>query len=254
MINWNNIKFRASSWGNLLAESKEKGNPIGKTCAGELIKIYNQEVYGRKKDITTKQMDKGIICEPEAIQLYSLLEGNMYYKNDEELENEWFRGHPDISDSPSNIKLAKVVNDIKCSWDLDSFMPKLMDEPDKDYVAQLNCYYSLTGAKFGHIVYCLVSAPPQIINQEMESLQYRMAKNTEKIDFLEDYEKAAKELRNLMVFDDIDPRERVIKIPVPRNDELIEKMKAKVPVMRNWLYEFHKKHMKLYPKEELVTN
>ena len=29
MINWNNIKFRASSWGNLLAESKEKGNPIG---------------------------------------------------------------------------------------------------------------------------------------------------------------------------------------------------------------------------------
>jgi hypothetical protein len=79
-----------------------------------------------------------------------------------------------------------------------------------------------------------------------------MAKNTEKIDFLEDYEKAAKELRNLMVFDDIDPRERIIKIPVPRNDELIEKMKAKVPIMRNWLYEFHQKHMKLYPKEELV--
>jgi hypothetical protein len=128
MINWNNIKFRASSWGNLLAESKEKGNPIGKTCAGELIKIYNQEVYGRKKDITTKQMDKGIICEPEAIQLYSLLEGRMYYKNDEQLENEWFRGHPDIGDT-DDIRQSYDVSDIKCSWDLDSFMSKLLDEP-----------------------------------------------------------------------------------------------------------------------------
>jgi hypothetical protein len=251
MINWDNIKFRASSWGNLLAESKEKGNPIGKTCAAELIKIYNQEVYGRKKDITTKHMDKGIICEAEAIRLYSLLEGEMYYKNDEQLENDWCKGHPDIGDYP-DIKQATQVNDIKCSWDLDSFMVKLLEEPDKGYVAQLNCYYSLTGAQGGNIVYCLVSAPPQIINQEMESLQYRMAKNTDKIDFLEDYEKAAKELRNLMIFDDIDPRERVIKIPVPRNDELIEKMKAKVPIMREWLEKFHKKHMNLYPKVELV--
>ena len=255
MINWNNIKFRASSWGDLLTEpvakaDKEAGK-LSATCQKALIKIYNQEVYGRKKDITTKQMDKGIICEPEAIQLYSLLEGTMYYKNEEELENDWFKGHPDISDD-DNIRKAKMVNDIKCSWDLDSFMVKLLEDADKAYVAQLNCYYSLTGAQGGNIVYCLVSAPPQIINQEMESLQYRMAKNTEKIDFLEDYEKAAKELRNLMVFDDIDPRERIIKIPVPRNDELIEKMKAKVPIMREWLEKFHKKHMSLYPKEELV--
>jgi hypothetical protein len=251
MIDWNKIKFRASSWGNLLTESKVKGEPIGKTCAAELIKIYNQEKYGRKKDITTKQMDKGIICEPEAIQLYSLLEGDMYYKNEEELENEWFRGHPDIGNA-IDIKMATIVNDIKCSWDLDSFMVKLLEDADKAYVAQLNVYYSLTGAESGHIVYCLISAPPHILNQELESLQYRMAKNTEKIDFLEDYEKAAKELRNLMVFDDIDPRERIIKIPVPRNDELIEKMKAKVPVMRQWLHDFHKKHLSLYPKEELV--
>jgi hypothetical protein len=254
-IEWNDIKFRASSWGELLTEPQSKADKdagkLSVSCQKALIKIYNQEVYGRKKDITTKQMDKGIICEPEAIQLFSLLEGRMYYKNDEELENEWFKGHPDIGNA-ANIRISTVVNDIKCSWDLDSFMAKLLEDADKAYVAQLNVYYDLTGAQGGNIIYCLVSAPPQIINQEMESLQYRMAKNTEKIDFLEDYEKAAKELRNLMVFEDIDPRERVIKIPVPRNDELIEKMKQKVPVMRNWLYEFHKKHMALYPKEELV--
>ena len=244
MINWNNIKFRASSWGNLLAESKEKGNPIGKTCAGELIKIYNQEVYGRKKDITTKQMDKGKICEPEAIRLFSLLEGEMYFKNEKEVENEWFRGHPDVVNST-----VTEVNDIKCSWDLDTFMPKLLEEPDKSYVAQLNVYYDLTGAQHGHIVYCLISAPMQILEQEKRSLLWKMDVVTE---LNPEYLKAAEELTKLMTFEDIDPRERIIKIPVPRNDELIEKMKAKVPIMREWLEKFHKKHMNLYPKHELV--
>ena len=76
-INWDGIKFRASSWGNLLTESKTKGEPIGKTCQAELIKIYCQEVYGRKKDITTKQMDKGKQVEPESISLLSVVDGKM---------------------------------------------------------------------------------------------------------------------------------------------------------------------------------
>jgi hypothetical protein len=49
-MNFSNIKFRASSWGNLLTESRDKKEPIGKTCQMELIKIYNQEKYGRKKE------------------------------------------------------------------------------------------------------------------------------------------------------------------------------------------------------------
>jgi hypothetical protein len=252
VINWESIKFRASSWGDLLTEpvskaDKEAGK-LSATCQKALIKIYNQEVYGRKKDITTKQMDKGKICEPDAIQLFSILEGRMYYKNEEVLENGFFSGHPDVGDS-NDIREAKEVNDIKCSWDLDTFMPKLVEEPDKGYVAQLNVYYDLTGAQHGHIVYCLISAPMQILEQEKRSMLWKMDVATE---LNPEYIKAAEELEKLMTFEDIDPRERVIKIPVPRNDELIEKMKAKVPVMRNWLYEFHKKHMALYPKEVLV--
>ena len=52
-----------------------------------------------------------------------------------------------------------------------------------------------------------------------------------------------------MVFEDIDYRERIIKQPIERDDELIEKMKAKVPIMRQWLQDFHTKHMNLYPKD-----
>src|ERR1700743_3112427 len=43
-IDWNTIKFRASSWGNLLSgpQSKEKKDrgELGITCQKELVKIY----------------------------------------------------------------------------------------------------------------------------------------------------------------------------------------------------------------------
>src|ERR1700759_2268511 len=71
-VDWNKVKFRASSWGNLMAEprSKKEGE-LGLTCQKELIKIYNLVKYGRKKQIVTRQMIKGIKAEPESIKLFS---------------------------------------------------------------------------------------------------------------------------------------------------------------------------------------
>lgn len=248
-IKWDDIRFRASSWGNLLTDPVSKvdkdAGKLSKSCQMELIKIYNQEVYGRKKDITTKQMDKGKQCEGDAIALFSMLEGKLYFKNDEPLENEWFKGHPDIF-TGEDIKSAEEVSDIKCSWDLDTFCPKLVEEPDKSYIAQLNCYYSLTGAQYGHLVYCLISAPPNILESEKRSLLFKMNVIS---DFSPEYLKAAAELEHLMTFEDIPPEERCIKIPIQRDEELIQKMKEKVPILRQWLYEFQKKHKSLYKNE-----
>lgn len=243
IVDWDKILFRASSWGNLLTESKDRKG-LGQVCQKELIKIYNQVKYGRKKDITTKQMDKGRLCEEDGITMVSRVEKRLYVKNQEELQNDFFRGHPDIF-SGDNISTAKEVSDIKCSWEMDTFTPKLLESLDKGYEAQLNVYYDLTGAESGSLFYCLVSAPMQILEQEKKSLLWRMDVATE---LNPAYIEAAEELERLMVFEDIDIRERVIKIPVPRNDELIDKMKAKVPIFRKWLAEFEKTHMAQYPK------
>lgn len=254
-MNWDEIKFRASSWGNLLTEPKTKEDKangvLSATCQKELIKIYNQEVFGRKKEIVTRQMDKGIIAEPESIALFSVVDGVLYEKNGGELEDEWFRGHPDIVHAvPKEGKddWDMEVWDIKTSWDLDSFMPKLMEEPDNAYVAQLNAYYSLTGAQGGGIAYCLVSIPQNLLQEELMYLLKRMDVATE---LNPEYIKAAKELTKNLVFDDIPIEQRLIKHPVPRNEELIQKMKDKVPVMREWLKKFHEKHLSLNKKQEL---
>lgn len=253
MIDFSKTKFRASSWGNLLTEPQSKADreagKLGVTCQKELIKIYNQAMYGRKRDVVTKQMEKGLQCEEDSITLASRVEKKLFTKNEEQLENEWFKGHPDIFTGES-VYAAEECHDIKSSWDLDTFMPKLIEEPDKTYVCQLNVYYDLTGAKSGSILYCLVSAPPNIVQSEKKSLLYRMDVISE---YSPSFVDAAQELEKLMVFEDIDYRERVIKVPVLRDDALIQKMKDKVPVLRAWLQNFHERHMNLYPKQKVLV-
>ena len=247
-IDWNTVKFRASSWGNLLAEPQSKADKdagrLGVTCQKELIKIYNQVKYGRKKEIVTKQMEKGKLAEEDSITLYSRVEKKLYLKNEEQLENEWFCGHPDIFIG-DNILNAEEVSDIKTSWSLDTFMPTLIEEPDRGYVAQLNVYFSLTGAQCGAIVYCLVDCPVSILFEESEWL---LRKGSFISKESPDYLLAWEELQQNLVFPDIDYRERVIKQPVERDDVLIEKMKMKVPIFRKWLAEFEEKHMNQYKK------
>ena len=187
-------------------------------------------------------MEKGKMVEDDSIELFSMVEGKIYFKNEEALENEWFTGHPDIF-LGADIYLAEEVTDIKSSWEIDTFMPKLIESVDKGYEAQLNVYYSLTGAKSGSLAYCLVSAPPNMVEAEKRKLLWSMDVISEESPA---FVKAAAELEKLMVFDDIDYRERVIKIDVPRNDELIEKMKSKVPIFRQWLSDFEKKHRSMY--------
>lgn len=248
MFDFSKTQFRASSWGNLMSEPREKAarerGELSKTCQKELIKIYNQVVYGREYDLLTKQMDKGVRAEPEAITLYSRVEKVLFYKNEQRLKNEWATGIPDIFAGESIYK-AERVDDIKNSWNLETFMPKLAEEIEFEHECQLNVYFDLTGAKCGAIGYCLVSCPIEILMEEKRRLLYSMNVVTEESP---EYVEAAKKLEKNLTFDDIDYRERVIKKMVYRNDDLIHQMKNKVPVLRNWLTDFHKKHMNLYPK------
>jgi hypothetical protein len=247
-IDWDKVKFRASSWGNLMSEPISKADKeagvLGVTCQKELIKIYNWVKYRRKVDLTGKQIEKGNVCEPESINLYSMVEGIIYEKNEQQLENDWFTGHPDLY-LGDDIYHAEEVDDIKTRWSIESFMPKLIEKVDNGEVCQMNVYYSLTGAKRGAIVNTLVSAPSYMVE---EGVYYALKKLNAATEYSPEAIETVNEVKLNMIFEDIHPRERVIKTPVPRNDELIEKMKAKVPVFRKWLADFEQKHINLYPK------
>lgn len=247
-INWDEIKFRASSWGALMSEPQSKtdkdAGKLSKTCQKELIKIYCQEVYSRKKDIKTNKMLKGTEGEDASIELFGQVENKSFKKNDEPLENDVFKGHLDVYEG-DEIRKAISVWDAKTRWELETFMPKLVEEIDTGEYLQLQVYFDLSGATYGGIVNTLIDCPFSILEDEKRRLLFSMNVAT---DLSPEYLQAAAELENLLTFPDIDYRERVIKQVVYRDDEVIGKMRAKAPRMREWLRDFHKKHMNHYPK------
>jgi len=251
-VDWSKVKFRASSWGNLMTDPKsaedKKAGKLGETCKGELIKIYNLVKYGRRKEIVTAAMDKGKLVEKDSIAMYSYLEGVEYFKNECQMENYFFTGHPDVY-SGVDVYNADTVDDMKNSWELDSFTTWVEAKPDKAGICQLNVYYDLTGAKSGALVRALMDCPPEVLEGEKYKLLLSMNVIS---DDSPEYKAAEKELVRNLTFPDIPPQERLIKIPVLRDDELIQKMKDKVPIFRNWLREFELRHLSQYPKQVTV--
>lgn len=220
--------------------SKKEGE-LSITCQKELIKIYNLVKYGRTKQVVTRQMVKGIKCEPESIDLFSYVENKLFVKNELRLENDIMIGHPDIYEGKS-IYVANEIHDIKSSWEMDTFMPKIIEEVDASYNYQIHSYFDLVPtAKRGSIAYCLVDAPDELIQDELKRLQFDM-----NIIWDQDpkYLEAAAEIIKNMTFGDIPKDECVIKKIVERDDAKIQRMRAKAPLFRDWLKWFENLHLK----------
>lgn len=252
-IEWDKVLFRASSWGNLMAEPQSKADKdagkLGLSCQKELLKIYRKVKYDwDEDDITTPAMEKGTIVQPESIDMYSKLEGKFFQENKEELSNAWFNGTADLFLGES-IRAATQVDDMKNSYTLSTFTDKMVETVTPAQKCQLNCYYSLSNAQGGNIVHALMSLPADMFQKECERLLWRMTNNGEvATEYSPLYIEAVEGLKKKFIYDHIPEAERIFIQPVPRDEELIEKMKSKVPILREWLYNFDKKHSNQYNK------
>lgn len=235
-MNWNNIKIRCSSIGAIMTEpvskaDKEAGN-LSETAKAELIKVYNLEKYGRKTDIVTKYMEKGIEAEDDSLKLLGSIDIREYSKNEYTMENEFIKGTPDIL-WPSFDGME--IYEVKTCWNLDTFQANRYKKVNKDYFYQILGYMALTDSIRGEICYCLVNTPESILNGEKYRLLTRMDVAT---DEHPEYKKAAAELEFNHIFDDIPEIERVIRIKYDYNDEEMQKVYDKVKKCRIWLKEF----------------
>ena len=130
MINFSETLIRASSVGYLMVDPQSKADKeaglLSKTAQRHLLDVYIAEKYGRKRDIQTKQMKKGVEVEDESILLLNKYWNTNYEKNQDRYTNGFITGHPDILDKD------KVV-DIKSSYDLWTFLGNLPDKLDNLY-------------------------------------------------------------------------------------------------------------------------
>lgn len=237
MMNFSETLIRASSVGYLMVDPQSKADKeaglLSKTAQRHLLDVYISEKYGRRRDIQTRQMKKGIEVEDDSIALLNKYWTKDYAKNQERFTNEFITGHPDI------LEEGRVV-DIKSSYDLWTFLGNLPDKLDNLYYWQLMSYMWLTGATKGHIAYCLSNTPFGIIEQEKRYLLNRMDVISEESP---EYIKEANKLEFSMTFDDIDVSERVLIFTVDRNEDDILKIQNRVERAREYLHEIELTHL-----------
>jgi hypothetical protein len=236
-MNWNETLIRASSVGYLMTEpvskSDKEAGVLSKTAQKHLIEVYIAEKYGRKRDIQTKQMKKGVEAEQDSIDLLSMYLKLPFSKNEERFKNDFITGLPDIINGDTII-------DIKSSYDLWTFLGNIPDKLDNLYYWQMQSYMWLTGTKNATIAYCLVNTPESIIEQEKYYLLKKMDVISEESP---EFIKEAMKIEFNMTFDDISINERILTFNVSRSEDDILRIENKVLKSRTFLQELEQTHL-----------
>jgi len=237
-MTFDSIKIHCSSLGYLFTEPREKAKKdageLSASAKEHLYKVYIEQYWGRKRQLSNKQVRKGLIVEPQSIRFIILLDGILYEKNEESRENEYIIGTPDIVTETQ-------IQDVKSSYDAETFIPMLLDPLEKMYYYQMQGYLWLFDKQEALVRRCLISTPQEIVEEEKYYLLKSMNVATEENP---EYKRKAYELEHNLTFEDIPLSEREITHLVPRNEQIIEQIPQKVEKAREFLNFLHKIHTK----------
>lgn len=176
--------------------------------------IIDEKIYEYKDQFWSKETDKGINVEDEAIELYNRIFFTSYNKLSDNseyayLNTPWLHGHPDIVD----YERLKVI-DIKSSYTKKTF-PKTEEKAakkvkDSGYDWQVKAYLwmlrQMTGLDWrdGEVAYMLCNTPEELLGEWDEpSLHY--------VDHLDDNMRATI-VKITLTDDDIATIERWLKV------------------------------------------
>lgn len=209
------LKIRASKLGAIMTDSKTKSDTLGATCRSALRDIWIAEKYHRIRDFSNVMIEKGNKNENIGIQMLSLKFRDLFEKNEQYFENDYFTGTPDIIDT-------EYLYDVKCSWSLHTFFDA---DLSKDYHAQGQVYMELTGRKKYRLCYVLTDTPEKLIQQEIQKILYKCADPS----LLPDIEQG---VRSQLTFSDIPKESRVKVFEFNHDPEFIKKACDKIDLCR----------------------
>lgn len=170
-----------------------------KTYIQELAKQF---VYGFEPEVSSKAMEKGLIVEAQAIELYNSVFFTDHVKNTVRLTNEWITGEADIV-----CHATRTIKDIKSSWSLETFPATRAAGLDSGYEWQGRAYMMLWDFDRFELAYCMVSTPEELIGYESEDVH---------------------------IVDHIDPTLRVTRIQFERDLAKEELIKTKVKAAQSY--------------------
>lgn len=157
-----------------------------KATAGRLISVgaqtycknwLKESLYNRRDNVSTKQIDKGLETEEDALNiLVEVLKLGMVYKNNERISDEYKTGEVDFI-------FDGVIYDNKSSYSLQTF-PLFDDTLDKIYVEQMKGYLDLWNLQTGKVCYTLVDTPIDILRSEIQWLKNDNEKQSKALNHL----------------------------------------------------------------------
>ncbi len=227
----------------LLKESiidlETKGDDIGEMLSTGaktyLIDLYVRIKYGRRKEITSKYLEKGLQTEEDGITNISLFAKKFLTKNTVRFENGYLTGEPDVLDGDSGMRYTDVY-DNKSSWDIYTFnrVKFKVDEINEDYWWQMQGYGWLTGATQLHLCYNLIDTPEAIIQREIKSLWYALGCPDDGDSI---YEEAKHELTKKMIYNDIPSEEKRHYISFPYDPSVEQRLIDRITLCRQYMKE-----------------
>jgi len=179
-----------------LVKDKIELSETAKTHVQDWLK---EHIYGVKKEISSKYLNKGLALEDKAIdKAIEWLDIPFAIKNEQFFEDDFFTGTPDLI-------VNETVYDIKCSWDCFTF-PLFDDEiPNSDYFYQLQVYMHLTGCKKAVLTYVLLNTPEELTYEEKHD------------------------------YDNVDVKYRIKTYSFNYDESVIEELKKRVENARNYI-------------------
>lgn len=163
-----NLLIRCSSIGKLMTEPRTKSEgPLSVGAKTHIRSLVSQDLFGVDFEVSSKEMEKGNLMEPDAIALLNRVRGLSLVKNTERRSNDWITGECDLFDAG-----ARRGHDLKCSWSVATFPISLVDCEDKLYEWQMRGYMWLWDAAFWDVDYALLSTPEHLCRWEPASMHF----------------------------------------------------------------------------------
>lgn len=199
-----------------LKERRSEGTKLGQTAKTFIEEMWLSDEYGYYKELSTREILKGQLCEQDSIALVSDLYpvGVFRRKNKRHYSDKYFKGTPDIDLSEE----MGLIEDIKTCWDIGTYFK--IKSYSSLYYGQGQVYMHLTGAKKFNLYYCLVSTPAILLTQIEKSIYWKFGGDENN----ELYIKHSEQLYSNHTYDEIPVEKRVKRFSFDYDPAYIEKL------------------------------
>lgn len=231
-----NYKFRCSALGNIVSKSGK----MTETTKTYLMDVFIGELYGIRKDINSKYLDKGIACETAGVKMLNntIYQGRAkFVKNVIEKSNEIIKGTCDV-----NANEDATITDIKNAFDRFTFGKANLTW---GYEWQIKGYCMLFGREKGRLFYCLNDMPDYLVANEVQKAFYQGNFITQES---EEFRQVEDNIRSSHIYTNIPIEERFKFWDLALTEKDIETIMQSVTVARMHLVDLYNEHLLMVEK------